>query len=205
MRKGEVSALQNQDLDLVKGTAYVRRTWTRERLGPPKTRRSRVVSMLHPLTEDTSEWRPGRTAESRRVLAELRALPVQSINPEAFVFGIDKPWSPTHVLTHWRRVLQKAGVRYRYPEQLRHTFASGLLSRGANLLYVQKQGGWKNASVLLQVYARYIEQGEEASQALPEATQTQPRQVAGTGERGLSTGVGSDTEEGSDHLVYLRA
>jgi integrase len=186
MRKGEVSALQNQDLDLVKGTAHVRRTWTRERLGPPKTRRSRVVSMLHPLTEDTAEWRPGRTAESRRILVELRALPVQSINPEAFVFGIDKPWSPTHVQLHWRRVLQKAGVRYRFPEQLRHTFASSLLSRGANLLYVQKQGGWKNASVLLQVYAQYVEQGEEASQARPDATQAQPRQVGGTGERGLT-------------------
>ncbi len=93
----------------MKGTAYVRRTWTRERLGPPKTRSFRVVSIFHPITEATAEWRPGRTVESRRVLAELRALPVQSINPAAFVFGIAKPWSPTYVLAQWRRVSRRPG------------------------------------------------------------------------------------------------
>jgi integrase len=168
-------------VDISKGTAHVRRNWTRERLGPPKTRRARVVSFLHPVTEDTAEWRAGATQESRRVLAELRALPLQSIDPEAFVFGVRAPWSPSYVLQKWRRVLKKAGVRYRYPEQLRHTFASTLVSRGANLLYVQKQGGWKSATVLLRVYAKYVEQGDQAAQMRPGATQTQPLPPHGRG------------------------
>ena len=71
----------------------------------------------------------------------------------------------------WRRVLTKAGVRYREVEQLRHTFASTLLSRNAPLLYVAQQGGWKNAGVLLKHYARWMPQ----ALAQPAATSTQPR------------------------------
>lgn len=59
----------------------------------------------------------------------------------------------------WRRVLAAGRVRYRAPEQLRHTFASTLLSRNAPLLYVQQQGGWRSAGVLLRVYARWMPQG----------------------------------------------
>jgi integrase len=40
----------------------------------------------------------------------------------------------------WHRVLLAAQVRYRSPEQLRHTFASTMLSRNAPLLYVQQRG-----------------------------------------------------------------
>jgi hypothetical protein len=51
-------------------------------------------------------------------------------------------------------------VRYRSPEQLWHTFASTLLSRNAPLLYVQRQGGWKSAAVLLHACARWVEETE---------------------------------------------
>jgi len=57
-----------------------------------------------------------------------------------------------------------AGVGYRNPEQLRHTFASTLLSRGVSLLYVRQQGGWANANGLLKHYSRWI------PQATPDAT-----------------------------------
>jgi integrase len=62
------------------------------------------------------------------------------------------------VLRGWKRALRAAGVRYRSPEQLRHTFASTMLSRNAPLLYVQRQGGWKSAGVPLRVYARWMPQ-----------------------------------------------
>jgi integrase len=75
----------------------------------------------------------------------------------------------------WKRVLGAAKVRYRSPEQLRHTFASTMLSRNAPLLYVQKAGGWRSASVLLRVYARWVPEGlETATPAHWTATQAQP-------------------------------
>jgi integrase len=168
LRQGEVAALQTQDLDLDRGLVVVRRTWSRGRLGPPKTRQSRVVACLHPISEDTPEWRPGRTTDARRLLAELKALPVRSVEPEAFVFGVTAPWGPGYVNAQWRQTLRVAKVRYRNPEQLRHTFASTLLSRNAPPLYVQQQGGWRSAAVLFRVYARWMPQGE------PDATPAQP-------------------------------
>jgi integrase len=169
MRAGEVSGLQWQDLDLERGTALVRRTWSRERLGPTKTGRERVVSMLHPVVDETPDWRPGATSAARLLLAGLRHLKVRSLDPEAFVFGRgDRPFSSMEVHRAWRRVLTKARVRYRSPEQFRHTFASTLLSRNAPLLYVQQQGGWRSATVLLRVYARWMPQdGVSGRQAGP--------------------------------------
>jgi integrase len=75
----------------------------------------------------------------------------------------------------YQHLFPAAKVRYRSPEQLRHTFASTMLSRNAPLLYVQQQGGWRSASVLLRVYARWMPQ--EASlgaHGQPSATQPQP-------------------------------
>lgn len=80
-------------------------------------------------------------------------------DPEAFVFGRSRvPLSSMALHRRWRRTLTAAKVRYREPEQLRHTFASTMLSRNAPLLYVQGQGGWRSASVLLRVYARWMPQ-----------------------------------------------
>ena len=99
---------------------------------------------------------PGATPETRSLLTRVRARRVQSIEPEGFVFGGVAPLHPDAVNRQWKRLLRVAQVRYRPAEQLRHTFASTLLSRNAPVLYVQQQGGWQSAAVLLQVYARWL-------------------------------------------------
>jgi integrase len=157
MRAGEVCGLEWQDVDLEAGTALIQRTWSRHRLGPPKTGPARKVSFLHPVPDDTPDWRPGSTTESRSAVTALRRLTIRSMDPEAFVFGRGRaPRSSMDLHRAWRRVMAAAKVRYRAPEQLRHTFASTMLSRNAPLLYVQAQGGWRSASVLLRVYARWM-------------------------------------------------
>ena len=106
----------------------------------------------------------------------LRASKVRSLTPETFVFGSGaRPLGSMELHRAWRRVLTAAKVRYRAPEQLRHTFASAMLSRNAPLLYVQQQGGWRSASVLLRVYARWMPQdGGAIVSAQPSATYPQP-------------------------------
>jgi len=96
-------------------------------------------------------------------------------DPEAFVFGRGRvPLSSMDLHRRWRRALLAGRVRYREPEQLRHTFASTLLSRNAPLLYVQGQGGWRSASVLLRVYARWMPQAfAEGPQRQASATPAQ--------------------------------
>ena len=189
MRAGEMCGLQWQDIDLEQGTALVQRTWSRQRLGPTKTGHARVVSLLHPVADDTADWRPGATDAARSVLAGLRSITARSREPEAFVFGQDSgqhssPLSSMEMHRRWRRALAKARVRYRVPEQLRHTFASTMLSRNAPLLYVQHQGGWRSASVLLRVYARWLPQAAGisalAATLLPPApTDTSPSGASG--------------------------
>jgi len=130
--------------------------------------------------ETTSEWRPGVTPDAGAVLTAIRTLAVQPIDPTAFLFTRHgAPWGARALNVAWRRVLARAHVRYRNPEQLRHTLASVLLSRNAPLLYVQRVGGWKSANVLLDVYARWLPQdGVDVVPGQPTATQAQPRSVA---------------------------
>jgi hypothetical protein len=114
------------------------------------------------------------------VLAELDGLPTRRLGPEAFVFGGDKPWPAWRVWDKWHALLEAAKVRYRHAEMLRHTFASALLSRNAPLLYVQKQGGWKSAAVLLRVYSRWIEEAMPAPPELPSFTSDEQPAAART-------------------------
>jgi len=173
-RAGEMCGLQWGDLDLSKGTIRIQRTWSRHRLGPPKTGRERTVSFLHPVLDDVTEWRPGTTLLARSAVQALRGLTVQSLDdPTAFVFvGRDGgPVRTDQLQRVWRRVVKTAGVRYREPEQLRHTLASTLLSRNAPLLYVQKVGGWRSASILLKVYARWMPEEGQPEAILGESAQ----------------------------------
>ncbi len=193
MRAGEVCGLQWQDLDLQGGTALVRRTWSRQRIGPTKTGRERLVAITHPVADDTPEWHPGSGVGASSVLAGLQRLTIQPLHdPESFVFGKGRvPLSSMELHRRWRRVLQAGGVRYRPPEQLRHTFASTLLSRNAPLLYVQGQGGWRSASVLLRVYARWMPQAgmpqaQGGAQGHASATPAQLRPSWGQGSSGPS-------------------
>ncbi len=177
LRAGEVAGLQPQDVDLEAGAVLVRRTWTRERLGPTKTGRERRVSFGHPTVEDSLEWRP-RADVVDAMAARIRRLKRTPLDPTGFLFTQPdgRPWSSSSMNSAWRRALAKAGVRYRPAEQLRHTVASTLLSRGAPLLYVQAVGGWRSAGVLLKVYARWMDTGLGVP-AHPAAPLAHPRQV----------------------------
>jgi integrase len=58
-------------------------------------------------------------------LAALRGAKVRHLDPKAFVFGHGAcPMGSMELHRRWKRVLVAAKVRYRSPEQLRHTFAS---------------------------------------------------------------------------------
>jgi integrase len=60
------------------------------------------------------------------------------------------------IRNQFRRILHQAGVRYRYPYQLRHTFASLSLSSGENIMWVAKQMGHKDWTVTARKYARWM-------------------------------------------------
>jgi len=64
--------------------------------------------------------------------------------------------APLQRAQSYAKVLKKAKTRYTKFHNLRHTFASQLLSNGANILYVSQQLGHADASITLKVYAKWI-------------------------------------------------
>jgi len=168
LRPGEVLGLRRSDLDLAAGRLHVRRSFSRGRLGPTKTRSSlRTVSFLHPVLEEGG-WHPRDAGGLTSGLLEaLRGLRVVSVDPDAPLFGsaMDPatPLRQSNLHRAWVRILKKAQVRHRKPHALRHSFASILLSRGAPIIYVTKAGGWRSATTLLQTYAKWVEQAEDGA------------------------------------------
>ncbi|MGK5015744.1 tyrosine-type recombinase/integrase [Janthinobacterium sp. HLS12-2] len=66
-------------------------------------------------------------------------------------------WDNTQRLTlFWTAMIEKAQVRYRNPYQTRHTFASPLLTTGANAMYVAKQMGHTDTTI--RTYGHWLEQ-----------------------------------------------
>lgn len=60
--------------------------------------------------------------------------------------------------TLWQPLCTRAGVRYRNPYQVRHTFASSLLTAGENPWYVAGQLGHVDVQLVFKVYGKFIPQ-----------------------------------------------
>jgi len=155
LRPGEGLGLRRCDLDLKTAEVHVKGTFSRGRLGKPKTTSStRVVSLVdHVLVDE---------ALSRSVLAKIKAMKLTNMDPEARVWPLS---AVAYWPRRWKQALTKAEVRYRKPHAMRHTFASILLSRGENLLEIQEAGGWRSATVLLSTYARWIKLAKKSAGA----------------------------------------
>lgn len=68
-----------------------------------------------------------------------------------------RPWgTDSDIKKRWMRILKRAGVRYRNPYQTRHTYASMLLSRGENPLWVAKQMGHVDTEMITRNYGKWI-------------------------------------------------
>lgn len=164
IRPGEGLGVRRCDLDLDRAELHVEGSWSHNMLGPTKTRKTRVVSLLFPVAETRPIWRPEEAGhETRKVLDGLRGLKVLPADPEGRVWSM----SSTKFDRLWRRTLKRAGLAWKKPHTTRHTFASVLLSRGGNVFRVQEAGGWRSATVLLNTYTKWI---REAAACAPDAS-----------------------------------
>jgi integrase len=57
----------------------------------------------------------------------------------------------------WTKALAAAGVRYRFPRQLRHTYGTWMLMAGESPRWVAEQMGHEDASITHKHYSRWIE------------------------------------------------
>lgn len=65
--------------------------------------------------------------------------------------------------TLWKGVLRSAGVRYRNPYQTRHTYASMMLSAGEHPMWVAKQMGHADWTMIARVYGRWMPDADQAA------------------------------------------
>lgn len=59
--------------------------------------------------------------------------------------------------TKWAGIQRRAGIRQRRPYQTRHTYACWCLTARGNLAFIAKQMGHKDFTMLVEVYAKWMD------------------------------------------------
>ncbi|MYM81145.1 DUF3596 domain-containing protein [Duganella sp. FT50W] len=133
-----------------------------------RVERSRVDG----ISRDELKTKSGRRTIDLRCGAHEALLNQQQYSAEGndLVFldpATGKGWDRSSRLAlHWVPALRRLELRHRNLYQTRHTFASTLLSANVNPLYVAKQMGHKDTTMITRSYGRWIEQHDNALPAL---------------------------------------
>lgn len=134
----------------------------------------RIAALFHQVRRhvadggDVEEWPQlgleAAVPAAREALDARRALP-QTAGDRVVVnersTRKDRAWDEKRLAQVWRPAHKGTGIKYRNPYQLRHTFASQLLSQGENLAYISKLLGHKTVEMAQRTYARWISEGEK--------------------------------------------
>lgn len=176
MRPGEICGLAREDVDLDTGCLTVRRSITRSgEIKVPKTKQSRdrIIWLLPPALDavrsllsitEGLEPKPTTVSINRHqarveTVAPLISPSTQARQPKIGTWMTPHTWS-----CKVARILTRSGVRRRRPYQTRHTFACWSLTAHGNLAFIAKQMGHKDYSMLVKIYAKWID-SESKSEA----------------------------------------
>lgn len=144
LRTGEIVGLQWGDIDWMKGEIRIQRAVREKRVKVPKTETSvRAVRLLAPAREALERQRQFSQLAGGNVFLDPRT-------------GLRWVGDNAIRTTVWRRALVAGKVRYRGPNQLRHTYASWMLSAGESPMWVAKQMGHKDWGMIRKIYGRWI-------------------------------------------------
>lgn len=146
LRTSELIALRWQDIDLEQNRLYVRIAKVRGHLKGTKTKSGSREITLQP--------------QAREALLNQQSFTGKQNNCVFHDPRTNQPWKDDQAIrkTIWTPALKKTGIKYRNPYQTRHTFASTLLSRGEQPMFVAQQMGHKDWSMIIKVYGRWIPQ-----------------------------------------------
>lgn len=142
LRTSELIALTWPQIDLPAGIVKVRHAVVVKQMKAPKTDAGNRDVMLLPSARAAIEAQRSFTQLAGGRVFRFQGEPIQTDKQI-------REWL-------WRPLLAKAGVRYRNPYQCRHTYASMLLSRGENPLWVATQMGHKTTEMIERHYGKWI-------------------------------------------------
>jgi integrase len=174
LRLGELLALQWGDTDWNSRFIRVNRSFKRGRLTPTKTGKTRRVDMSDQLCDVLN------ALQIRRKRDALQS--GTAINPFLFFERNGQPISQNTVRNVFKRILTKAGLREIRIHDIRHSFASLLLSDGQSPVYVKEQLGHSSIQMTVDIYGHLIpssnrEAVNRLDETQPAATYPQPAQI----------------------------
>ena len=178
LRPGEAQALKPGDIDFQEKRLRVERSATLNKaIKSTKTGEPRWVD-LGPYTID-------------KLKIHLTWLEAEAIalGKEAGWLFPSEAWTlldDRHIARAMRGVLKKAGLPSFSPYDLRHTYASLLLSSGVPLLYVAQQLGHVKPTITLKYYARWIPSGNANHVGVLERTPVRTPSPVSVGEGSLT-------------------
>ncbi len=153
LRPGEVLALRWTDFDPADRTLLIERAVSCGRVGPTKTDEIRTVDVTSRLAEALSGLQASTEADA--LIAN------RDPSPWMFPSSANTPLDAWAVAKVFRSVLRAAGLpRFRLYD-LRHTFATHLLSQGAPITYVAAQLGHAKPTTTLMYYAHWLPSGDK--------------------------------------------
>lgn len=146
LRTSELVALDWSDIDWVRGVIHVTRAMTQCSDDPEDTKTDagrREVKLLAPAMEALLDQRKYTFEKDQEIFQNPRTL---------------GRWSGDQTLRkgYWIPAVEKAGVRYRRQYQTRHTYASMMLSAGEHPMWVAKQMGHSDWTMIGRIYGKWM-------------------------------------------------
>ncbi|EDP60814.1 site-specific integrase [Vibrio sp. AND4] len=184
LRTGEICGLAWEDVDFENKVLTIRRaTFESRGLKTPKTDRERTVDLMPPALEalqaqkKLSSHYPQKEHEVELADKTIRLDNIRFVfNPKATEnLNAKTPYdyfSKTAPNKMWRNICIRAGIPYRNVYQLRHTYASWMLSyANVNIAYLAQQMGHSNFLMIASVYGKWMKnknasESEKAWEAL---------------------------------------
>jgi integrase len=151
-RLGEALAMRFRHLDFNKMTYQVRETYKQYRFSKTKTGKKRLVDLPEFLVSELKSY-----------ILYLRQKNLKNgIKDEVDLLFRDPkegggwPFSQRKVQAFMKKTCKGAGLRFRNPHDLRHTYATILLMAHQSPAYVQKQLGHSSISITVDTYGHWI-------------------------------------------------
>ena len=152
MRPGEIVALKWSDINFQKRTIKVERTRLRSKKG------AEIVDGL------TKTMASNRLVDMLNATYDALIAQFKLTNNSEYIFlnQLNMPFYNHDIIgVNFRKILKQSGVKARPLYNLRHTFASQMISHGADITWVSKMLGHKDVSITLKIYTKFIQEDDE--------------------------------------------
>jgi integrase len=150
LRPSEYIALNWDDIDFKRGVVIINKAITQAARTPEATKTAsgtREVKLLPPALASITSQKAFTWLNGEEIFQNPRT---------------EERWTGDQPIrkTLWAHALKRAGVRYRRPYQTRHTYASMMLSAGESPLWVAKQMGHGDWTMIARVYGKWIPEAD---------------------------------------------